>query len=60
MVEDLVLLELKALETVAPPHRRQIRTYLELADYRVGLLLNFGAPTMREGIERFVNRFPDK
>lgn len=39
---------------------RQVRTYLELADCRVGLLLNFGAPLMRTGIHRVVKRFPDQ
>jgi hypothetical protein len=35
-------------------------TYLRLADFRVGLLLNFGASSMKEGIHRRVNRFPDE
>jgi GxxExxY protein len=59
VVDDLVLVEVKALETVLPAHRRQINTYMRLGDYRVGLLLNFGAPMMKQGIERIVNRFPD-
>jgi hypothetical protein len=33
--------------------------HIRLGDYRVGLLLNFGAATMKQGIERVVNRFPD-
>jgi len=59
VVDDLVLVEVKALETVLPAHRRQINTYIRLGDYRVGLLLNFGAAMMKQGIERIVNRFPD-
>jgi GxxExxY protein len=59
VVEGVVLVEVKALETVLPAHRRQINTYLRLGDYRVGLLLNFGAAMMKHGIERIVNRFPD-
>ena len=59
VVDRLVLVEIKAVETLSPVYRRQVRTYLRLGDYRVGLLLNFGAPTMKEGIERIVNDFPD-
>jgi iron complex transport system substrate-binding protein len=59
VVDGQVLIEVKALDAVAPIHRRQVQTYLRLGDYRVGLLLNFGAATMKEGIERIVNRFPD-
>ena len=60
IVEGMVLVEVKALEAIAPVHSRQLGTYLKLADCRVGLLLNFGAPTMRDGIVRVVNRFPDR
>jgi len=59
VVDGLVLIEVKAIETLAPMHPRQVRTYLQLGDYRVGLLLNFGAATMTAGIERIVHRFPD-
>ncbi len=59
VVEKCVLVEVKALETLAPIHSRQLHTYLLLADCRVGLLLNFGAPTMKDGIKRIVNRFPE-
>lgn len=58
LVESCVLVEVKALETLLPIHRRQLSTYLRLGDYRVGLLLNFGARTMKEGIVRIVNKFP--
>lgn len=57
-MEGCVLVEVKALETLLPIHRRQLWTYLRLGDYRVGLLLNFGAMTMKEGIVRMVNKFP--
>jgi GxxExxY protein len=60
VVEDAVLIEVKAVENLSPVWHRQLRTYLRLGDYRVGLLLNFGAPTMREGIERVANDFPDE
>ena len=59
VVEDQVLVEVKALECLAPIHSQQLYTYLRLADCRVGLLLNFGARTMKEGIRRVVNEFPE-
>ena len=55
IVEEVVIVEVKALETLAPIHSRQLLTYLRAADCPVGLLLNFGAKTMREGIKRVVN-----
>ena len=60
VVEGSVLIEVKALEVLAPIHIQQLQTYLRLGDYRVGLLLNFGAATMKAGIKRVVNRFPDE
>ena len=59
VVNDLVILELKSVENIAPVHRKQIQTYLRLADKRLGLLLNFGAPLMRDGIVRAVNNLPE-
>jgi len=59
VVENVVLVEVKALETLAGIHTQQLYTYLRLGRYPVGLLLNFGAPTMRAGIKRVVNRFPE-
>ena len=58
IVEDCALLELKALEQTSRVHGRQVLTYLKLTGLALGLLLNFGAPTMTEGIERVVNNFP--
>jgi GxxExxY protein len=60
VVESSVLIEVKAQEALSPIHTRQLQTYLRLGQYPVGLLLNFGAPTMREGIKRIVNNFPDQ
>jgi GxxExxY protein len=57
-VEDLAVVEVKAPDTLAPVHLRQLRTYTKLADCPVGLLLNFGAPVMKEGIKRILNGFP--
>jgi GxxExxY protein len=58
LVEDLAIVEVKALDTVAPVHLRQLRTYTKLADCPVGLLLNFGAPVLKDGIKRILNGFP--
>ena len=55
LIEDAVLVELKAVEALAPIHIRQLYTYLRLADLRLGLLLNFGGLTMKAGITRVVN-----
>jgi hypothetical protein len=58
IVNRCVLVEVKAIDQIARVHLRQMLTYLKLADCRVGLLLNFGASTMRDGIHRVVNDFP--
>ena len=55
LVERSVIVEVKALDRVAPVHRKQLLTYLRLMNLRVGLLLNFSAETMKEGITRVVN-----
>ena len=55
IVEDLVLIELKSVETIAPVHKKQVLTYLRLTDKRLGLLLNFGAELLKDGIHRVVN-----
>ena len=59
VVDGHVLVEVKAIEAFAPIHSQQLLTYLRLGSYPVGLLLNFGAPTMKAGIKRIVNHFPD-
>jgi GxxExxY protein len=52
VVEQAVVLEVKAIDRIAPIHSRQLYTYLRVADCRVGLVLNFSAPTMLDGIRR--------
>ena len=59
VVEDAVILELKSIESVAPVHKKQLLTYLRLADKRLGLLLNFGAPLIKKGIFRIVNKLEE-
>jgi len=58
IVEDRVLVELKSVERLAPVHGKQLLTYLKLTNRRVGLLINFGAATLREGLHRVVNGLP--
>jgi GxxExxY protein len=60
IVEGKVILELKSVETIAPVHKKQLLTYLRLADKRLGLLINFGETLIKDGISRVVNRLPEK
>jgi GxxExxY protein len=60
VVEHAVVVEVKALDTIAPVHIRQLHTYTRLTECHVGLLLNFGAATMKDGIRRVINGFPDR
>ena len=59
IVDGKVILELKSVEQLAKVHHKQLFTYLKLADKRLGLLLNFGADLMKEGIKRIVNGMED-
>jgi GxxExxY protein len=54
IVEDQVVLELKAIEKLLPVHEAQLLTYLRLANKRVGLLINFNVPLLTQGIVRRV------
>jgi len=58
MVEQVLALELKASETMAAVHSAQLLTYLKLLDCRLGLLLNFGQETLRDGVVRVANQYP--
>ncbi len=59
VIENRVIVELKSVERLAPVHKKQLLTYLRVADKRVGLLINFGAPLLKDGIHRVVNNFVD-
>jgi GxxExxY protein len=59
IVEGKVILELKSVEATAPVHKTQVLTYIRLADKRLGLLINFGAPLIKDGITRLVNGLPE-
>lgn len=55
VVEGLVILELKAVEQIEPIHEAQLLTYLKLSDLRLGMLINFNVPILKNGIKRIVN-----
>jgi len=55
LVEQTLLIEVKSLERLAPVHGKQLLTYLRLMKQPLGLLMNFGCATFREGIKRVVN-----
>lgn len=55
IVEDKVLIELKAVEKLAPVHYKQVLTYLKLTDIKLGLLINFNSRLIKNGINRIVN-----
>ena len=55
IVEEKVIVGLKSVENVIPVHKKQLLTYLTLADKRLGLLINFGAELIRDGVSRVVN-----
>ncbi len=57
LVEDMLLIELKSTERIAPVHAKQLLTYLRLMKLPLGLLMNFGQPTFRSGLQRVANDY---
>ncbi len=55
VLENKVILELKAVNRILPIYEAQLLTYLKLTDLKLGLLLNFNVPLMKNGIKRIVN-----
>jgi len=55
LVENKVVVEIKTVDAIIDVHEAQILTYLKLGDYKLGLLINFNVPLLKEGIRRFVN-----
>lgn len=55
IIEGIVLVELKSVENLAPVHSKQTLTYLRLLNLPLGLLINFGSATFKEGCKRIVN-----
>lgn len=60
LIEDRVVVEIKAVDEVAPIHRAQLLSYLRLLNKRVGLLINFHVRVLKDGVTRVVNEFPDR
>ena len=54
LVEDLVILELKSIDSLQPIHDAQLLTYLKLTGHKVGLLINFNVPILKQGIRRLI------
>jgi len=59
LVEERVMVEIKANELLLPVHSAQLLTYLKLSNKRVGLLINFNMPVLKDGIKRVVNGYKD-
>jgi GxxExxY protein len=55
IVENQIIVEIKATDVIAPVHKRQLLTYLKLADKRLGLLINFNVALIKNGIIRIAN-----
>jgi len=59
IVEESFMVELKSVEILAPVHSKQLLTYMRLIGFPLGLLINFGAATFKQGIKRIVNNHKD-
>ena len=57
LVENEIILELKSVDAILPVHQAQIISYLKLADKRMGFLINFNVPVIKNGFKRFVNNY---
>ena len=57
LVESEIIIELKAQEALLPVHEAQLISYLKLANKRLGFLINFNVPLLKNGFRRFVNNF---
>ena len=59
LVEDSVIVEIKAVDQLAPIHSAQLLSYLKLSSRQVGLLINFNVKVLKQGIRRVVNNYPE-
>ncbi len=57
LVEDEFILELKSVETILPIHKAQLITYLKLANKRIGFLINFNVPLLKNGFQRIIQGY---
>jgi GxxExxY protein len=55
LVVDQVIVELKSIDAIAPIHKAQLLSYLKLSDKKIGLLINFNVPRLKDGIVRLAN-----
>lgn len=55
IVENKVIIELKSVETITPVYPKQLLTYLKISGLKLGLLINFNEPLVKNGITRIVN-----
>lgn len=56
LVDGQLIVELKSVENIHPVHPKQLLTYLRLMNLSLGLLINFGAPLLKDGLQRVVNK----
>jgi GxxExxY protein len=59
VVEKTIIVEMKSCEKIEPIHKAQLLTYLKLSGLRLGLILNFNVPVMRDGIARIANKLAE-
>ncbi len=55
LIDNKVIIELKSIEALAPVHYKQVQTYLKLTGCKLGLLINFNVPLIKDGIHYIVN-----
>lgn len=55
VVENLIIVEIKAIEKILPVHEAQLLSYLKLYNKKIGLLINFHVPVLKSGLKRLVN-----
>lgn len=57
LIENQIIIELKAIEIILPVHEAQLISYLKLSNKKLGYLINFNTPLLKDGFKRFVNNF---
>lgn len=57
LIEDEIVVELKSVESLLPVHQAQLLSYLKLANKKMGFLINFNVPLLKDGFKRMVNNY---
>ena len=57
LVEEKIIIEIKAVESILPVHQAQLISYLKLYDSKMGFLINFNTHLIKDGFKRFVNNY---